>query len=98
MLKWRDTYGMRLKYGDLVEDCNKLYIGYITHDSWDHPCIFITMRFNRNTESWERVEVSGPIEAYLKPLYKFSKSKLYWRLHRYILPDIVLLKNKINHR
>ena len=88
---WCDTYGNLIEEGDLVEDLDRLIIGYIEINSRGVPCIHTTMTYCR-MYAWQPLDNKGPIEAYQKELFDETKSKFYWWRKHYVLSNITILK------
>lgn len=92
---WKDTYGTLLEPGNIVQDLDHDVIGFIELNSRGIPCIHVTMKYHRSSNSWETLDNKGPIEAYQLRLFNEQKSKFYWWRHQYQLSHIIILQRNI---
>ena len=92
---WYSSDGKQLEPGSIVWDTERKIIGKII--IWDDckPYIFIKEEKNPETGRYQQVDNKGPNEMYLRPLYP-KKSKPYWILHHYCIPNIILLEGEKN--
>lgn len=97
-MKFRDTYGNLLQYGDIVENLDTHDIGVIQRSSInDSPILYIIKEFSWRDMQYKNVKYcTSPIcnERSFIPKH----SKLYWRLHNYCIPQIELLQHGERNR
>ena len=95
MKKWRSLEGIVLREGDIIEDLDRRAIGEVKI-VYGLPSINIQKEFNSDILGFAPVDLKGPDEAYIRPWVE-RHTKLWWWLHRYTLP-VLMLKPRPTHR
>ena len=97
-MKYRDAYGNLLQYGDVIENLDTHDIGVIVRSTIDDtPMLFLLREFSWRDLNYKDVAHNAAPACYERSFIP-KRSSLYWRAHKYCIPNVELLRHGERNR
>lgn len=97
-MRYRDSYGNLLQYGDIVENLDTHDIGIIIRSSiTDSPVLYILKEFSWRELNYRAITHNAAPACYEREFIPHH-SNLYWHFHGYKIPQIELLRHGERNR